>query len=206
MKRFLNYFFREKLLLIIFVLIIFLSGICFGAYGIKNIDYGLKKDLYTYFEKFIVDFKVYDMENNLLIWNGFKDNLLSFMIIVLSSLFVFTFPIILFMIFLKAFVLAFSISFFLVEYGTKGLLLSTFLIFPQNIFLVTAYLFSAVISLDLSLNIINYYRGAKRLLNSDKMFYFYSYLFSLILIIIAILIESYLTPYLLNIIKEFILN
>lgn len=198
MKRFLNWFFREKSLIIIFVLIIFLSGICFGAYGIKNIDYGLKRDLYTYFEKFVEDFRIYDMENNLLIWNGFKDNLLSFSIIIISSLFVFTFPIILFLIFLKAFVLAFSTSFFLVEYGTRGILMATFLIFPQNIFLVTAYLFSAVISLDLSLSIIKYYRGTKRLLDSDKSFYLYSYLFSLTLIIIAILIESYLTPHLLK--------
>ena len=205
MRSFFDYYFREKLPLTIFVFIIFVSGICFGAYGIKTVDYGLKKDLYDYFNTFIRDYNAFNQENNLLIWSGFKDNFLSFIIISISGFLVFTSPFIPFIIFLKGFVLGFSSSFFIMQYGYKGLLLAFLLIFPQNILLISAYIFTAVISINLSISIIKYYRGTKRFLKKDIEHMIANILFWALFIFAGVLIEIFLTPFLMKIVFKYLI-
>lgn len=198
MKKIYNFYFNEKLPLTIFIFIIFIIGVCFGAFGIKTVDYGLKKDLYDYFNSFTYQYNEFTPENNLLVWNGFKDNFLSLLVISLSGFLVFTVPFIPFIIFVKGFVLGFSSAFFLTHYGFKGILVIFMIIFPQNIFLITAYVFSAVISISLSGKVIQYYRGNKRFIKRDIEETIMNILLWSIVIVCGVLVEIYLIPFLMK--------
>ncbi|MFW5786720.1 MAG: stage II sporulation protein M [Halanaerobiales bacterium] len=204
MKRFYNFYFKQELPIFVFIITVFVLGIIFGSFGIKTIDYGLRGDLFEYFNAFTGEFLELEYETTDLIKQSIKFNLISIGLFWIFALPVFTLPLIPFLIFLRGFVLGFTSAFLLNQFYLKGILIVFFLIFPQNIFFIPAHIFSAVSGICLGRQIFHYYRGYKRLVWIAIKKSFNYFFICTVLSLLGILIEAYLSPVLMRLLFKVI--
>lgn len=111
-----------------------------------------------------------------------------------------------FLIYIKGFVLGFSISSFIYVYGIKGTLASFIYIFPTQLFNILVVLILGIYSIMLTINLYKVILGDRN--TGIKIFmkkYLYILLLTSIITIFSSLIETFLTPPLFKlIIKLFI--
>ena len=199
-----SFYLRENLPVVVFVIIVFISGVVFGAMGIKTVDYGLKSDLFEYFNGFIKGFDNLNFDSDTLMTQSIKFNLLNIVLIWISGVTVFLIPLIPFLIFLKGFVVGFTSSFLIHQYNLKGIILAFGAILPQNLVLIPAYIFAGVGGIYTAWQIIKYNQGKIRTLKPDIWNSFLLTFFWGIVVIIGALIEIYLSPVIMRFIFQYI--
>ena len=198
------FYFKENLPILVFILIVFISGVTFGAIGIKTIDYGLKTDLFNYFNGFIKGFDNLNYEQETLMTQSIKYNLINIGIIWLAGVTVFLIPLIPFLVFLKGFVVGFTTSFLIYQYNLKGIFIAFGVIFPQNLFMIPAYIFAGVAGVYTSWQIIKYNQGRKINLKPDIWYSVFTALLWAGFVVIGALIEIYVSPVLMNLVFKYI--
>lgn len=181
--------------IIIFLLGLTIVAIIFGAIFItilsKN-DQGLVKN---YLEQFLNN-----IENNKLdYWEAFKNSFISNLILILIiwilGISVIGIPIMIFIFFVKSFILGFSISSIIFNYKLKGCLLSFLYIFPHHIINLFLLMFLVIYAFAFSIKIINALFNKKTIdfkLITNK--YLTILIFCTIGILLTTLIEVFLTP------------
>ncbi|MFO7820141.1 MAG: stage II sporulation protein M, partial [Halanaerobacter sp.] len=142
----LNYFFRRHSLFLLVILISLVVGVIAGSLSVKILSYEQKEVLLNYLGDFSGEVEKLIANRQVL----FKELILANMKFVfvlwflgLSIVGVIFIPLI---IFLRGFILGFTVGFLVDEMFFKGLLLSLIGIFPQNLFILAALLLGALFS------------------------------------------------------------
>jgi stage II sporulation protein M len=195
---------KERLPLFIFVIIIFILGISFGAITVKTLEYSNRENLFNYFNDFMQEINALEYDQQSLISESIKFNLLNILIIWAFGLSVIIMPLITVLVFFKGFVLGFTAGFLLSQYSYRGILLILSAIFPQNLLIIPGYIFAAVIAIYFSIRIIKFYRGRERLTTIDFIIYSSEMALLAGILFCGSLIETYISPFLFRFVLRFI--
>src|SRR5690554_4080152 len=106
-----NRYIQDRLPVFIFITIIFILGIAFGAIAVKTVEYDLQQDVFSYFNSFLEGFNEIEYKQGSLIADSIKFNLLNIFIIWSFGLSMILMPLIVVLIFFKGFVLGFTVGF-----------------------------------------------------------------------------------------------
>ncbi|NLV15706.1 MAG: stage II sporulation protein M [Syntrophomonadaceae bacterium] len=109
-------------------------------------------------------------------------------------------PLILGMIFARAFSLGFTLGFLIQEKGKLGVVMALATVLPQNIFYIPFIIMGAVLSIGFSLFLVKGRFQARAELWQNFVLYTLAMIGILIVLLLGALIESYLAPWLLSLI------
>ncbi|MTI60800.1 MAG: stage II sporulation protein M [Firmicutes bacterium] len=199
-----NKYFYDRLPLFVFVIIIFVSGISFGAIAVKTVDYSIRENVFAYFNDFMKGYDELNYSNSTLVSESIKFNLLNIVIIWVLGISVFLMPLITVLVFFKGFVLGFTVGFLVNEYSLQGVIMAIAAVFPQNLIIIPAYILAAVMAIYLSVRIFKYYRGLEGLNGEDLLTYTLEMGLLALLLVGGSIIETFISPYLMKIILHFI--
>lgn len=181
---------------VLFSLILVILGIITGSLFIVILNSADKNLIIEYISEYIENIDNMDILQNTLITN----------IIIITTLIIvgfscFLFPINILILFYKSFIIGFSLSSFILTYKMKGFLLSIIYIFPHLIINILIFCLLTAFTLKISIGMINSIIKKK---NINMRLYFNKYfsimILSIFIIIITSLYESYVVPYLINLI------
>ena len=185
--------------IIIFLVGLFLIGIIAGSIFITVIsktDQALVKE---YIKEFINKIDKNKLNYLDALKNASISNLSFIIIVWLLGLSIVGIPIVVFMYFSKAFVLGFSLSAFILQYKTKGIIIALIYFFPHHIVNMIAYTLVMIYSLKISFILINSILKKKTISFKTIM---NSYLIVLGLssgmIIVASLYECFVVPFIIK--------
>lgn len=189
--------------LYLFLLLIFIIGVIFGSIFITILDEPDINTVLTQIDTFFkqIDSNKIDYMN--VLKNSATSNLLFVLAIWLLGISIIGIPIIIVMIFLKGFMLGFSIAAIIAKYKLIGILGGLTYIFPHIIISVMVIFVMSYYALRLSFNLLRAIIKRKSI-NFGEIINRYSLIMviSIIIMIIASLIETFVSPY---IIKFFLL-
>lgn len=191
---------NNRLPLLVFVLVIFVTGICFGAFAVKTVGYEINQSLFQFFNSFIKDYNKIEYDKSSLVSNSVKFNLLNIIIFWLLGCTVFLVFLIPILLFFKGFVLGFTVGFLISQYDMQGLLISVVSVFPQNIFIIPSFILAGAVGISFSLDIIKNYRGRINLNFEDFLDYSLRMGIFTIFLLTGSIIETYITPYLFSLV------
>ena len=190
-----------------FVLFIILLGIISGAIFLvvlKEVDHSLViEKINTFFNSINTN----NISNTKAATDAFIENLIFIVIIWVLGMSIIGIVINIFLIYLKSFMIGFSISAFFLTFKYKGLLAAFIYVFPTSIINILVYLLLGVYSIIFTINLWKIIFIKDRELNMKRFIknYFLVFGICLILIIISSLTEGFLVPSLLKlVIKLFI--
>lgn len=190
-----------------FVLFIILLGIISGAIFLvvlKEVDHSLViEKINTFFNSINTN----NISNTKAATDAFIKNLIFIVIIWVLGMSIIGIVINIFLIYLKSFMIGFSISAFFLTFKYKGLLAAFIYVFPTSIINILVYLLLGVYSIIFTINLWKIIFIKDRELNMKRFIkkYFLVFAICLILIIISSLTEGFLVPSLLKlVIKLFI--
>ncbi len=199
-----NRFFKDRLPILTFVLVVFILGISFGAIAVKTVDYSVKENVFDYFNNFMKGYNQIEYSQGSLIAESIKFNLINIFIIWAFGLSMVLMPLISILIFFKGFVLGFTVGFLVSEYSFKGILIAVAAVFPQNIIIIPIYIISSVMSIYISIRIFKYYRGQTKIAFEELMIYSLEMTVLASILLVASLVETYLSPLFLKFLVRFI--
>ncbi len=192
--------------LFIFLLVIVIIGLISGSLFVTILGADDKTVVIEYMKDFFNNVQTeklnYDTSliNTLIFTVGFA------LIVWILGISVIGFFIVIFMLFMKAFILGFSISSIISCYGIKGLILSIIYVFPHHIINILVFIILAAYALIISFKLIQCLTGKKTLNFKNFMNrYLIILAISVVILILTSLYEIYVVPKLLyffmNIIK-----
>ena len=191
--------------LFVFLLVIVIVGVVSGSIFSAIIDTHDKKMVVDYLTEFFNNVKSGKLNYDTSIINTLFFTVGSAIIIWLLGVSVIGFFIVLFMLFMKAFVLGFSIGSIIINFKLKGILIGTIYAFPHQIINILVFMLLSAYALIVSFKIMKCMTGKKTLDFKGIMNrYMTVLLFSGIVLIITSVYEVYLMPKLLNIIMGII--
>lgn len=140
----------------IFMIILFLTGIVFGAIIVNSMNFVQKQDLYFYLERFFKELSTGETIDHRSIFVASSLYHIKYLLIMfILGLSVIGLPIIWIFLFLKGLVVGFSVGFIVNQLGLKGLLLSAISIAPQNIIIIPIYIIASTLAMVFSLALLN---------------------------------------------------
>ncbi|MFW6270221.1 MAG: stage II sporulation protein M [Bacillota bacterium] len=203
MEKFFRIYLENRFPLLVFVCLILILGIGFGAYAVRSVNYSVQQELFNYFNNFLDDFQEMDYEKIDLLSESIKFNLLNIFIMWLLGLSVIIIPLVPILIFIKGFVLGFTTGFLISQFSLKGILIAIITVFPQNIIVIPCFILGGLTATGFSIKIINYFRNKIRLNFID----FFNYTSKMILLAVIVLsgslIETYISPVLFKFMLRF---
>lgn len=184
--------------------ILFLLGIAFIGFITGTIFTTILSETDKNLVKGYIQEFIGTIENHKLNYtNSFKNAFISntgfILIIWILGMSVLGIPINLFIYFAKSFIIGFSISSFILQYKSKGCLLSLIYIFPHQIINIIIYTVLLMFSMNFSRRLINSIKS-KKSVSFQTTFKRYTVIFLLSLAIVTIttVIEIFITPLLIE--------
>lgn len=146
---------KKHVTIYIFMAILFLTGVIFGAIIVNSMNFIQKQDLFFYLERFFgqVENKQ-KIEHVDILKSSFFYHAKYLLLLFILGLSVIGLPIIWILLFLKGLVVGFSVGFIVNQLGFKGLLLASFSIAPQNILIIPVYIIAGSLSMIFSLTLL----------------------------------------------------
>ncbi len=190
-------YFYENSSIFVFVVILFLMGVIFGAIVVNSMGYSQKQDLYFYLSQFFGDVSNGKLaaSNELFLQSLFHNSKFIGLMWVLGISIV-GLPVILILLFIKGMVIGFTVGFLVNQMSWKGFLLAFGSILPQNLIIIPVFIIMAVMSMSFSLIMIK--KQFMKKYGQPIMPVFKRYILALILSILFILaasgIEAFLSP------------
>lgn len=183
----------------LFLLIIMGLGLLFGIIFLFLISKEDKSILTKEINQFFVNIKNHQLDTTKALINSFSSNFLSITIIWLLGISIIGIPFIIFFLFFKNFVLGFSITSILSNYGFKGILLSLSYIFPHQLIYLAIWLLLSFYALSFSIK-LGKMLFFKKNINLREHFIRYIKIGGICLLgsLICSLIEVYITPHFIN--------
>lgn len=197
MKRLINELLDVDKKTVIFLIIICIIGIVTGSIFMTILSTNDKNIVIASLDEYIA--LNGQINTKLSLINNINVNLLYCLVIWLLGISVIGLPIVIFILFIKSFLLSFTISSFIFKYKTKGLLLGIIYNLPHQVINLIVYLYLGVYSIKLSsfiLKAIVYKKNINFKNITNK--YLIVLLFSIFLLIISTLYETYIMPDLLK--------
>ena len=186
--------------LFVFLMVIVIVGIVFGAMFSTILDLNDKQLVGSYLNDFFTNVKSGELNykssliNSLIFTAGFA------LLIWLLGISVIGFFIIIFLLFLKSFILGFTVGSLIINFKLKGVLYSFIYVFPHQVINVLIFMLLCGYSLIISFKLISCFMG-KKVLDFKNIFnrYLIVLLISVLVLVLTSLYEVYVMPYLLNI-------
>ncbi|MBP1949498.1 stage II sporulation protein M [Virgibacillus litoralis] len=146
---------KEHATIYIFMIILFLTGVIFGAIIVNSMNWAQKEDLFFYLERFFGEIADKEqIENTEILKSSFFYHAKYLFLLFILGLSVIGLPIVWILLFLKGLVVGFSVGFIVNQLGMKGLLLASLSIAPQNIIIIPIYIIAGSLSMIFSLTLL----------------------------------------------------
>lgn len=196
-------YFNKNLFVFLFVLVI--VGLFAGALFSVILSDSDKKMVADYLNDFLLNLSKDELNTNISFFNtliftlGFTLLIWIFGISIVGVLLVLPF------LFLKSFVLGFSVGSILINFKFKGIILSLLYIVPHHVINLLIYILVCAYSIMISYRMINCMKN--KLKFDFKLFmskYTFILFFSLFILLISSLYESFILPYVLKFAYNFI--
>ncbi|MBB6455315.1 stage II sporulation protein M [Salirhabdus euzebyi] len=183
----------------LFMFVLFLIGVIFGAVIVNSMSFIQKQDLYFYLHQFFGQVQEGSLLHEQdLFQSSFFYHFKYILLIFILGLSIIGIPIIWIFIFMKGIVIGFSVGFLVNQIGWFGLLMASASIAPQNIFVIPAYLIAGSFAMIFSLHLIRRLFVTKTYHQPiRKHFVQYSSVFLVVLVItlVASIVETFLSPH-----------
>lgn len=193
--------FREHSSIFLFIVVLFLMGVIFGAIVVNSMNFTQKEDLFYYLSQFfgqVSDGNV--AENSDLFLQSFFHNSKFIGLIWILGISIIGLPIILILLFVKGMVVGFTVGFLVSQMGWKGFMLAFVSILPQNLIIIPVFIIMAAFSVIFSLRMIK--KQFIKKYAQPILPFFKGYIFALIIAVIFISaasgVEAYLSPWLMK--------
>ncbi|GAA0416354.1 stage II sporulation protein M [Agaribacter marinus] len=187
---------KEHATIYLFMVILFLTGIIFGAILVNSMNFIQKQDLFFYLERFfgqIADNQ--EMERMDIFKSSFLYHTKYLLLLFILGLSVIGLPLVWVLIFIKGLVVGFSVGFIVNQLGFDGLLLAALSIAPQNMLIIPIYITAGSLSMIFSLTLLSKLFTRKMAQPVFQPFGKYVTLFSFLVAFscIAALLESFVS-------------
>ena len=191
--------------LYLFLLIIFIIGVIFGSVFLTILDENDKASVLNQVASFFNQIKANEINYLETLRNSMTANLLYITFVFILGISIIGIPIVIIMLFLKGFMIGFSLVTIIVQYKFIGVLGAITYIFPHIIISTLVILIISYYALNLSFNIFKAVIK-KKTINFNEIINRYSFtmLFGVILMIISSLIETFISPYIIKFFLIFI--
>lgn len=191
--------FQTNQLNYLFVLVLFLMGLIFGAVIVVTMHFSQKQDIIFYLNQYFEQLNEPLMMNHELFISALLSHLQYLIIFLLLGLSIIGLPIIWGVVFVKGTFIGFSVGFFVHQYGLKGLLFISSALLPQNIIIIPVYLFAGTIAMIFSGELLKKLSGRRfnRFTLEPVLQYVFVFVSLFLICLVAALIEAYLTSSLL---------
>ncbi|SFD51930.1 stage II sporulation protein M [Lentibacillus persicus] len=146
---------REHATIYIFMTILFLTGVIFGAVIVNSMNFVQKEDLFFYLERFfrgIADEE--QINNNEVLRTSFLYHVKYLFMLFVLGLSVVGLPVVWILLFLKGLVVGFSVGFIVNQIGINGLFLASLSIAPQNLLIIPIYIIAGSLAMLFSLTLL----------------------------------------------------
>ncbi|HEY2421986.1 MAG TPA: stage II sporulation protein M [Neobacillus sp.] len=194
-------YFREHSSIFLFIVVLFLMGVIFGAIVVNSMNITQKEDLFYYLSQFfgqVSDGKVADNQD--LFVQSFFHNSKFIGLMWVLGISIIGLPVTLILLFLKGMVVGFTVGFLVSQMGWNGFFLAFVSILPQNLIIIPVFIMMAALSVIFSLRMIK--RQFIKKYAQPIMPFFKRYILAFIVAIIFITaasgIEAYLSPWLMK--------
>ncbi|MRX74321.1 stage II sporulation protein M [Bacillus lacus] len=194
---------REHSSIYLFVFVLFLMGVIFGAVVVNSMNLSQKEDLYFYLSRFfgqVSEGKLAGFHE--MFQQSVFHNLKFLGLMWVLGISIIGLPIILIMLFLKGIVVGFTVGFLVNQLGWKGFLLSFVSVLPQNVLLIPAFLIMSCAAVSFTLKIVKQLMMKKPHLNDSPFTLFARYAGVLAVITVMTLaassFEAYASPFLMK--------
>jgi stage II sporulation protein M len=194
-------YFREHSSIFLFIVVLFLMGVIFGAIVVNSMSITQKEDLFYYLSQFfgqVSDGKV--TEDNDLFLQSFLHNSKFIGLIWVLGISIIGLPVILILLFIKGMVVGFTVGFLVSQMGWNGFMLAFVSILPQNLIIIPVFILMAAFSVIFSMRMIK--QQFMKKYGQPILPLFKGYIFSLMVAVIFISaasgIEAYLSPWLMK--------
>ena len=191
--------------MLIFLITLGLIGLIIGSLFTVSLKVNDQTLVKNYLNTYLVNIDK-DKLDYLMALKNISINNYSYVIIVwLLGISIIGIPIIVFMYFMKFFMLGFTLSSIIINYKLKGLILAFIYIFPHQLINITIYTFLIIFSLTLALKIGEAFIK-KKSINFKLIINRYSKVLIITLFVITLtnLYEIYIMPYLIKLILPII--
>lgn len=169
-------------------------GILAGSLGANSLQPEQAAELHRYLQTFLSQISEIDLDQAQMARSALYDNLLAGAIMYILGLTIICLPLVLAFIFIRGFVLGFTVGFLTTEHELQGIFVVLVSMLPHNIFFVPALIIGGTASMSFSILLI------KRFLNSHTPVWpgFISYTLIMTGVMaaffIAAITEAYITP------------
>jgi stage II sporulation protein M len=188
---------RENSSMYLFVIVLFLIGVIFGAVIVNSLSFAQKEDLFYYLNEFFGQLNNGKIaEESDLFRQSFFHNSKFIGLMWILGISIIGLPVILILLFMKGMVVGFTVGFLVNQMGWAGFFLAFVSILPQNFIIIPVFIVTASVTVMFSLKMIQrqflkkYGQPFLPLIKN----YVGTFLISLICIGIAAAIEAYLSP------------
>lgn len=136
----------------LFMTILFLTGVIFGAIIVNSMSFVQKQDLFFYVERFFGYVTSEEsVRHSTMLTSSFMFHVKYILSIAALGLSVIGLPVVWVLLFLKGLVVGFSVGFMVNQLGMKGFFLASAAIAPQNILIIPTYIIAGTLAMILSL-------------------------------------------------------
>jgi stage II sporulation protein M len=196
--------FRNKKLYL-FLLLIFIIGVIFGSIFITILDEKDKASVLNQIGNFFSQIKSGKINFITVFKNSVTANLIYIALVFILGISIIGIPIVIIMLFLKGFMLGFSVASIIAKYKIIGLLGAITYVFPHIILSVIVIFVISYYALKISYSIFKAVIE-KKAINFSEIINRYSVimLIGVIVMVISSLIESFISPYIMKLFTIFI--
>jgi stage II sporulation protein M len=189
---------QENSLQYMLVLGVFLFGLILGFLNVRGLDNEVQKYLVSMLDNYLrgeIQGQLYG--RNILV-TAFTKQAETLLSIWLLGLTVIGLPLIMVVIFLRAFSLGFTLGFLFQQKGGAGVLLSLVSVAPQNLLYIPCLIISGVVAMNFSVHIVKSRSTGANNLGMALLAYSIVMLLLLLTFGLGAFIEAYLSPWLLG--------
>lgn len=189
--------FHEHSSIYLFVSVLFLMGVIFGAIVVNSLSLGQKEDLFYYLSQFfsqVSEGKIADPYD--LFLQSFVHNSKFIGLMWILGISIIGLPVILILLFIKGMVVGFTVGFLVNQMQWEGFVLAVVSVLPQNLLTIPIFIIAATLSVAFSLKMIR--RQFMKNLGQPVLplvgRYVLAFLAMMLGLLVAAGIEAYLSP------------
>lgn len=197
---------RESWPIYLVAFITLIAGMVCGSWGVHNLDSQQAGQLSAYLDTFVSQAGKVTVDRPMIVKNTITNNLFLISMIYLLGLTVIGTPGILALLFARGFSLGFTVGFLSQEKAGEGIVIVLTSVVPQNLLLIPAIFMSCVAALSFSCLLIRRFLNSKLPVLPGLIGYHGLILIVCCITVAAGLVEAYITPELIKITTNFLVN
>src|SRR5690625_418086 len=138
--------FKDHATIYVFIMILFLTGVVFGAIIVNSMEFNQKQDILFYLERYLGQIVANETtENQVILLDSFLLHVKSLLLLFTLGLTVIGLPLVWILVFMKGLAIGFSVGFIVNQFGLKGLILASLSIAPHNVLIISFFFVAALL-------------------------------------------------------------